>query len=357
MPTEQATIQTYRIHRCGFYRRGAKSPEFGELDEVLTEARSWAIDGKLQLGDTCTFTEDAKKSWLGVYAWEMRRDASTGTWAITLWNRTPKSAGGVMFADAAGTPSARKARTSAPKKNDLPGYPTHFWLDPASSSLVTVQLDEFPNGHQNLIRWLTGFLRNVSPYRVKQTHVDEDGQESVESVTWRELGASDEDETPAVQPSFVSKPVVLPGKIKTVQDNRAKIKRVLIREQLVSSVVDDRGLIERLLSRVDLDFQDYTPSSVRVEAKIPVVPSQEDLDEMLSGSESAGPSGFGFEIEGVDKPVWIDHASTRESRKLDIVRDKNNVPAAESILRTMKTLRKTITNRVKQDLSVHHAID
>jgi hypothetical protein len=63
---EEASINFYRIARCGYYRHGRTVPEFCLLADALHELVTWVKDGEKTLGETCTYKIDDGEAGLPV---------------------------------------------------------------------------------------------------------------------------------------------------------------------------------------------------------------------------------------------------------------------------------------------------
>lgn len=106
---EEVKINFYSINKCGFYFRGNDNPDFGGIDDVLSQLQKWSKGIDLSL--TKISDPSASADQLPVYLFGLHN--TTDSWVMATWNEVPATESGV--------PSIRRdSKVARPKFSSVP---------------------------------------------------------------------------------------------------------------------------------------------------------------------------------------------------------------------------------------------
>lgn len=213
----QARLTCYRIDKCGFYRKGVQTPDFGSSSEAFAQIKDWS--NGLELSLTKLMDPSVRSDRMPVYLIEILK-CSSG-WLMALWNEVPSGGGFVASIGKDSPVGAPKVYENRIEKNTIPGYPSYFWILPNESLVVNLKFGSPVSNRQGMEEYVQDFLSTVSGFRVLGTN--EDGEEVVEG--FQALGSSTVQKN--VRPVFSLKPLTLPGGKDSLLENYEKIRKCI----------------------------------------------------------------------------------------------------------------------------------
>lgn len=332
---EEAKINFYRVHKCGYYRRAKDVPEFGQVGSMLAELKAWAFDAKKPLAETCTYELDDEGTILHTYCFDMKV-LGNGDVILTTWNETETLDGGMASVNGSDPAGSANVNTTAVPPGHIPGYPTYFWFIPSHNAFVTLRFDQRANGHAGLRLLLSDFLAKFTKHVVYGPPND-DGEELI--IGYREKS---KDKPQRLTPSFRSNPERLPGPLEFLRKNRMKIKKVIRKNVLSPQNQDDRTLWQKLCHNLGITNSPKLTSEVKLKAELPFTPGKEELKEIIDEWESETNSKWndvGFEMSGEEDIKWLSHTLVKTKLDLDVTRDSKGVISVDSIADAVTTHR------------------
>jgi len=335
---EEVKVNFYRIHKCGYYQRGASSPEFSGISELFSELQSWAFDGNKPLSETCTYKPDDEGNNLHTYCFALKR-MQNGDILFTTWNETETIDGSFASVNGAEPAGNASVSTSSIPANHIPGYPTYFWFIPQKNTFATLRFNQRANGHQGLKMLLSDFLAKFTSFTVYD-HLENNDEEVI--VGYRKQPT---DEPCKLNPVFKSYPARIPGQIEYLKSNREKIKKIIRKNLLLPVNQDDRTFWQKLCNNIGLTSSPQLAGELKIRFEVPLSPSSNELDEIISEWESEEGSSWnnvGFELAGDSEIRWLSHALVKTTIDIEISRDSSNIVLLGSLADAIALHRDTL---------------
>lgn len=324
---EEAKINFYRVHKCGYYHRAKDDPEFGRLAPMLAELKAWAFDGKKPLAETCTYELDDEGENLHTYCFDLEV-LGNGDAILTTWNETETLDGGMASVNGSDPAGNATVNTTAVLPGHIPGYPTYFWLIPSQNAFATLRFDQRANGHAGLRHLLSEFLAKFTAH-VVYGKPNDDGEEII--IGYRDKA---KDNVQKLIPSFKSYPEKHPGQLDFLRKNRTKITKIIRKNVLSPQNQDDRTFWQKVCKNLGITNSPELAGDLKIKAEFPFTPDKHELQEIIDEWESETGSKWndvGFEMSGEDEIKWLSHALVKTKLDLDVTRDAKGVISVESI--------------------------
>jgi len=335
---EEADITFYNIEKCGYYKYGKDSPEFGSVTDVFNELKGWAFADGMTLGETCTYEITESEDILRTFCFGIVKHAPTGDFLLTTWNETPSTEGNVASVEASKPVGQAEVSLTELPAGSIPGYATYFWVIPSHNVLATIRFQHRLNGHKNLVKYMNEFVAKWTKYVV----VTDDPE-----VDHKIIGYSkgQGEEVQPLHPLFRSSLKKKPGQLDFLRAQRVNIRKVIRKNKLSHKVQVDIALWQSLLQKLGLHTVTDNSQDVKVKYEIPFSPSSEELEGMISGWDSNHNSKWddvGFELTGQQEVYWLSHSISKESVELDVRRDNAEVVNGDSIVTSLVQLRSAL---------------
>lgn len=340
---EEASINFYRIARCGYYKHGVNSPEFCSLADALHELTTWINAGGKTLGETCTYKIEDGEEGFHTYCFDVVKSDPTGECLVTTWNETPSSQGN--FASVNSTSRVGEVDVSLTEipPQHIPGYATYFWIVPDRKLLATIRFHHAVNGHQNLCRYMKEFLGKWTSHVV----VDEADEAADHSIVGYR---NDENSDPLhLNPMFKSFLLKKPGKIEFLKENRELIRTIYRKNVLSPQSQVDRSLLHRMFSKLGISDAPALNHDIKVKYEFSHTPDEAELDAIIADWENNHDSKWddiGFKLKGDDEVHWLSHSLAKSTIELNVERENAEIINAESLLQAVQQQRRTLLREV-----------
>jgi hypothetical protein len=328
---EEAKLNFYKVHRCGYHIRGEPRSKFGDIASLLGDIEDWAFNGVTALRDTCTYEVQDGDNQLHTYCFDMTNNAA-GDYLFVSWNETETLEG--SFASVKGSDPAGEAhveRNDVPEEH-IPGYPTYFWFLPAHNLFATIRFTQRLNGHSGLKILFNEFLAKCGRFVVHSNTGDEN------EIKVLGYGEDGEEVLESVAPYFWSSPAKIPGRRDFIRENVGRIRKVIRKSELDCSQDQSRGIAERLFTMFGTDREPNPASKIRVNASIAFSPSRDELNEMIDTFDEEEGSSWqdvGFELQGDPDTWWLSKTLIKSSIDIDVRRDDNGVVLPQDLLQEL----------------------
>jgi len=125
---EEADITFYNINKCGYFKYGNDTPEFGNVADTFAELKEWTSNEGMTLGETCTYEIAESEDILRTFCFGLIKNASTGDYLLTTWNETPSTEGNVASVETSKPVGEAEVSLTELPAGSIPGYATYFWI-------------------------------------------------------------------------------------------------------------------------------------------------------------------------------------------------------------------------------------
>lgn len=169
MPIKEMTLTYYKIKSMGLYIHSGGTPkQHLTAKDLMSELMEWGHGPVRKFIETSTYSKNSKH--LEAYCLNFHED--NGEYIVALWNRVPASKNG--FASVSSKSSSLDAVVQHTKigKDDIPGFPTFFFVSPAKKCIATIKLDNHVLGISQFKSYIRGYLRTFCSHIVDR---EEDG--------------------------------------------------------------------------------------------------------------------------------------------------------------------------------------
>ncbi len=332
---EKVKIQFYRIAKCGYYRYGRNTPEFGSISAFLDELSSWVRSNNKSLSQTCTYELEDGEDEYRTFCFDLVKNIQTDDFVLILWNETPTNEGRVVAVD--GTQAVGNAEvhfTDLPE-GSIPGYATYFWFIPEYNVFASIRFDHsLVIGKKSLDRYLKEFIAKFTSFVV--TEEKDDG---IEIVGY----SNNDEEVYNLNPHFTSFLYKMPGRIEYIKNNVDSIKKIIRKNELNPQVVLHRNLWQKMLEALRIvPSNNILTTQVKIKYEIPFTPNREEIEEMVAEWKANHESKWddiGFKFEGDAKIIWLSHSIAKDEFEINVTRDNDEIVEAESLLNALIDIR------------------
>lgn len=316
---EKANVTFYRVQRCGCYKHGSGTPEFGSMADLLRQLSKWS-DGK-ELSQTRLTQPSGDGDSLPVYLFGIEEKA--GNALVSMWNEVPATKDGKVASVPANAKVGKAQQVlNKVQKGTIPGFPTFFWFVPEVGVLATLRFDQLVTGQKPLQEYCEQFLATSSSYAVQ---LPPDKENELESITVYGYRRSDK-EPPStnVHPLFRTVLFIKPGQHELIIKRTHDIRKVHRRASLSLKNQEQRSYWQKGLALVGVGRPNAQPSSAKMRASISAQPSSEEVKTIIKDWKAHGSSqwdDYGFQFKGEQKVHWLSSASARGEFTINVERD------------------------------------
>ncbi|KZL24667.1 hypothetical protein [Pseudovibrio sp. Ad37] len=333
----EAKIRFFDVHKCGFYNRDGNLV-FCSLPELLSSLKLWATDRRV-LNQTRTFEPDAAKDILNTYYCDLSDPDQNEDQVLTLWNEVSNDEGKVLGIQSDQQPGNLDVEeTGFRGENIIPGSPSYYWFIPRESVLATVVFSHSSPEKLSMERYLNGFLRSFSQYKILSERREIIG-----------YGRNQRQEN--VKPEFRATLSKSDSAADDLVRNVNRITRMVRREKFDFQVPDQREVMERLFDRIVGHVPELNQPRT-ITQDIQYRPSLEELQEIIRNFEvfdergEIGDLGFWISESGSQRKVMLSGMSISNSIDLELRRDGTNILAASEVCRALSRQRNQLIQPV-----------
>lgn len=334
----QARITLYNIFEAGLYERGEKDPTFGDLSIFLKDLKSW-VAGKT-LNKTCTYA-CLDECELKTFCYDIQ-EGIKGHYLLITWNKVSSFTNSV--ASVSGTSKVGEAdiKTSNHGLDDIPGFPTYFWIMPDQNKFAAITFDYTQNGRQDLNRYLREFFGKLSGYVVSET--DKEGKKIIKHF-------KDPKETkqyPMLYGKFNAKLVVNPGKVQYLLNNWKDIRKVYRHNEMLISEVIKLPKVATLGKLIGLNYDSKKNSAIKFKLEADMqFNSKEELQSVIDEwNEIQNPTkwenlGFGM-VGNNQKPIWLSESRAIDTFDCPLERDSKQFFKSKDLVQWLDSITQEI---------------
>lgn len=338
MAIEEATVQFYKVDRCGWYRYKDQEPTFGNLGDVFSQLAEWS--NGVGLASTRMNPVDADDNEYPTYLFGLfhRR----GDWVFATWNQVPHSESGVASVQENSIVGDPQVVMNEIAEDSIPGYATYFWIIPEHNVIASIRFNRAQTGQFPMTRYVSQFMATASAYAV----VDEDDDEE------RVVGfRNDPNSAPLkLRASFKTSIFAKPGPRDFLLQNYHRIKKIIRRGHISATEASELRWWQsslRTIFRSDSAAQGRAVINKRVYVELDYSPSLDELQEIIAGQdgdiEATGFDDVGFELTGEgNTKYWLSRERARGTFNLDIVRHDEETIDLQSLLTALQQWRPQI---------------
>lgn len=222
----KAVISLVSIEACGLYSSNGRNFKYGDINSVLVNLSQWA--DKKPLGLTKTFEGDDKHN--PCYLYDIYTDQED--WLIAMWNETESNDGTVASVDSQAIVGKASISSTNLPKNNIPGFPTYFWVLPKEKLVASIKFEYRKTGVQELALYLQSFLAFFSRYAVTVPSKDNNALYSEILGYIQHSGDAPENLRPRVK----LKEVRNPGEIEHIKANALSVTKIVCKTTLLPSI-------------------------------------------------------------------------------------------------------------------------
>lgn len=310
----QANIALYRITDVGLYKKNQEAPFFGDLSSFLSDILRWVKSG-IPLSHTCPFGPDSPSDMTAeaenaLYCYDMLQ--KDDDWIFIGWNRLTGANGSVPVVVGDSPVGTAVIRDNTLKQNEIPGFPTYYWINTKENVLATIRLGNSGTGIDRFERYIKEFIEKLSRYVVvgKLSDADEDDQVI--------KGYSDPNDPKkkvhSAYSRFRLKAMRKNELIEFIRASRDKIRKITKKNRLEASKRKGTGLFRRVLTAIGLERPELEDKAYRIRYEVEYTPTNEELDEIIQEWERS-PMGrwddTGFTFKGRTETYWLSASLAR----------------------------------------------
>ncbi|WP_441000409.1 hypothetical protein [Fodinibius sp. SL11] len=340
---EDASINFYKIDKCGFYERGSDNPEFGTIDDALSDLSEWADDKTYAL--TKLFEFDDYQNLSPTYCFNLI-DNDVGDYLLTTWNETPNDQGN--FASINGQSRVGEPDIEIQEVPDgyIPGYATYFWFISNTNLFATIRFGNNLNGHPGLQRYLNDYLCKFSSYAIKSDEVEEEFDDKIAGYT----EGPPETYREELYGTFQSSPKRQEGQIEYLRNRHNDIFKIIRKDDLNYTIENERNLFQNLFSQMGIMNlgNDFIEEEHKIKYEVNYQPSLDQLNSTIDfwrETHEGNWDDIGFKLSGESgETYWLSSSLAKVTYPLNIDRLNPEVVEGSSLLSAIEQNREELLN-------------
>jgi hypothetical protein len=313
MAVEEVRISFSKVSRCGYYKHGEATPEFGSLADTMAQLEMWS-NGLPSLADTKLFEAEGER--YPVYLFGLL--AGNGTWLISTWNEVPSHEAGVASVPMDSKVGDPKVHLNSVQKNSIPGYATYFWMVPARGVIASLRFKRLITGQAGMADYIGRFMSEFTKYAVWSKPNDPD----VKVLGYTNLN---DGKPKKLRARFKLIAYPKPGNTEYLLEKWADIKKVVRRGRVSAIKPLDLSFMQNALKWLrsnNANTQALVNQTAYLELEYS--PTKAELEAMIEGEasdpDSLGWDDMGFQLKGESSPRWISKEPAAGWFNLDIKR-------------------------------------
>ena len=355
-PKTKIKLTTYKVERCGFYKHGQSTPEFGPFHATCSDLFYWlkeddgkALSETITAGDTRTSPSCLSIEWA----------PKSARMLLTLWNPVQtrgRSKNAVLSVeDACQVGNWKAVRANEPKEGERFGYPTYFWIDPEQGLIHAVTTGAWKTGHENMKIFFIGFLkhhsRHVNVLDIKKESLGNNHYKYTYKVEYREN--PNEKYDGKIRPMFRSRVKRSHVDYSKIREHRADITKVIRKSS--RSTLHRRN--DTVLTKIFREFKnqffkldatskrdsDEDQDDEHFMATLDVTPSENMLNELIEEAEyiekeNLSWDNIGVQFKGNNSPDWLVKPIARTERDIPLELEDTGIFHPQRLLTILDAL-------------------
>lgn len=173
MPTKEITLTYYQMKTMGLYAHTGHNGQIAKqhltAKDLMKELMAWGHGTNRKFIETATYSASSK--FLESYCLDFYEE--NGEYIIALWNKVPTSKNGFASVSAKSSSLGAVVQHTKIGKDDIPGYPTFFFISPLKKCIATIKLDNHVLGITQFKSYIKGYLRYFSSHMVDRVEGDD----------------------------------------------------------------------------------------------------------------------------------------------------------------------------------------
>lgn len=335
----------YLVDKCGFYKRGESSSDFGGLLELIEDFEDWTSKSK-SIGDTKTFSSESLGEIRNVYFMDASKSKISNDRVIVLWNETLNVSGnvfGISTSKEIGNKTILK--TGFDDENAIPGIPSYFWMIPDENLIVSLKFAHSTQGKIPFENYFHGFLANFSSNRVFN---------SDNEIIGYSRDGSGSPHASRYCPRFHMKRAPNDTEKNELMSRSAEITQILKKEKLFYSVEDHRGRLEEFFNGILEGFTATVAKSKDdgfriINHRVQFQPSAKQVESIIDQHRDRPVDSHvinvGFVVAGRNR--WLDKMHFSQSVDLEVdIKDKEIVDP-DAIIKSLDSRRESLISAYK----------
>lgn len=308
-------LHLYDLKKCGLYESRSDPAKHMGISELLRSLKDWAIDSQKALIETSTYNSNS--SYLEAYC--LGVEEYNGNFLVALWNKIPSSKSGVGVVNGTNPPLKAKVKIKSTNDEDIPGYPSYFWVLPNAGIIAAIKITNPNFGISQFRGYLTGYLHCFTPHSVFRKG-DLEIVENIVGYVDDPANRNDigDDGEPVINSKlfpYFSMPVKkVPGRYDEMKNRSSEITKI-VKDIYVHNNLsrEDQNQIEKIVSF----FNNISPvRKKKLRLQVPVELTSEQVQEYIDKYEDSDHSnehdvGFIFKHNN-GKIEWLRGANQTE---------------------------------------------
>jgi hypothetical protein len=314
------SIHVYEVVKCGFYRRNNHTPAFGSLGDTLASMSRWInnISNRPRILETQTYTTGPDDKLLPSFCFSLLNIGND--YLLTLWNKSQTVGNKYASVPENSTVGAAIVNTVDVPLNNIPGYPTYFWIIPERNLILTVQSERSLRGIAEFTAYMKGFLRTKSRWVVGNAT---DGDLNT-LLSYSRTGSPDDIDN-SVEPGFRMALAKDKGEMDFIRNNYHEIRKSVRKATFSALSAREKNQFLNFASKVfglggnqtvqpnaDANYRievDYTPNRQAIESIFRTWNEEEHTDSY---------DDIGFIFKGETSPRWINRTIVKIEAGLEV---------------------------------------
>lgn len=327
-----AKVSLYNIVEQGLFQRNVEEPIFSDLEVFLDDLIKWVTLGDKPLRETCTYAEldyDLQKT----FCYDIKKSSKTGNFLLITWNKVSDANNSVAKISGSAKVGEANISTSTLDPDDIPGFPTYFWLLPKHNKLVTINFDYAQNGRQDLHKYLKDFFSKWSRYAFSS--LNEKGERVVDH--WKDP-KDPETKYNHLYGRFESKLVRNSGKIEMLLNSWQRVRKIhqhnkisvkdLVKIPKVGLVNRMFGFTQSASNDVDIKFRLESERTFQ---------SKKEFEKLIKEWEGQTNltkwDDLGFSLQGDTSTIhWLSSSLANTTFDCPLDRDKNSIFNSQNLV-------------------------
>lgn len=326
----------HEVSECGYFKHGAKTPQFGSLAHLLADLKKWSA-GK-NLANT-QLTASGLGNSLPVYLVSIEEDAG-GAHLVTMWNEVPATVdnqvASVAASDVVGSVTQH---VNGIKQGTIPGFPTYFLFLPNVDAFATLRIDSLITAQAPFQKYCEAFLSMQSSFAVQLPPVSPVPPASPATVAYGYRANPRDPIETKIRPKFRTKLFTKPAITTQIIGRWQDICEVHRNAHLTFKTVDERDLWQKAVDFIAMNKTPVMPNKAHLRTTMSASLTQAEVTALVQDwgqqAQTTDWDDYGFRFTNESTINWLSKAHARGEVVLNGIRAADMTVSTSDLLKAI----------------------
>lgn len=309
----------YKITKCGYYKIGSDERELMSVSELFENLIDFTANKTIN--QTKTYNE--MEGIYPTYSYELLHNKMFNDYLFVTWNETHSEDNNISTVKKNSRVGSAEVDTIPISDEDIPGFPTYFWILSDLEYFATIKRVEIrQNGQINLKMYLLNFLKYFSKHCYNET---------TELKNEKKIYYCDSKskEILKIFPHFETNLAKKNTDLLLLKSKVSEIRNLIVKDYFSNNFTRPLSKIEYLQKIIGIETTNKFNFERMLKIETGINLNIEELNSIIEDWEPKHLENdkydIGFKLTKSSSPIWLSNSICNTVRKYPIQKDSNNV--------------------------------